>query len=586
LFFLFLFFFLLSCMSFAAGVKRPETAPCREVRTSDIEKALERGSKYLERLLGEGRKVPEFRYPLGARALYAAALISSAKDLNSSVLRRLYKEMAALPFKRVYSVALYAIAIEYKYKRLLHAARGRVRAIRPTKADRTALKHAVAWLIRAQGPASGGWAYTPVRRGSWYDLSNTQFAVLGLEAGRRFGLAVPADVAKRYVAAGLSLGQQGAGEHELRVTYQFDWSRPAEGVRTDHFRGRPTGWRYSPTSTRPTFAMTAATAGNLFAAEKILTRSKNDLRRRALSGLLYLERNWDRLKRYHRWPGRRLTGNYYYTIWTLEKTFDLGGIALIGGRDWYAEETAFLLSVQNPDGSWGDEAIRPVATAFALLFLSRAQAPDPAVSRAPPVITGKGSSTDRDQVFLSSVRGSVSARAFLEFLKRSPSRKLLRVAQEVVRSYQPAYRGDLAGPLSELLDSERAEVKRFAVKALKEVTGLGRPTAKSVSQWKKVWELLNEAESKHNAAILSACLKEALNNVVLGERLLRIIEAERARDFVRPLIEGFSVAESRIRPHLHRTLCFLTGRSLPYNPTNAQSMWRRVLSASGGAFSR
>jgi hypothetical protein len=65
--------------------------------------------------------------------------------------------------------------------------------------------------------------------------------------------------------------------------------------------------------------------------------------------------------------------NMYY-LYGLERMTALTGSEQVGGHDWYAEGTAFLLPRQQQDGSWQGTSNPPATTAFGVLFLTRATA--------------------------------------------------------------------------------------------------------------------------------------------------------------------------------------------------------------------
>ncbi len=539
-----------------------------------VKAALEKGCAYLAELLGGDDSAPSFGYALGSRALYAAALLSAGHDPAAPLIRQLYQRMASLPFKRVYSASLYAIALDCRFKRLAGS-----RQARMGRTARAELARAVNWVVRAQGRQCGAWAYFPIRRGSRFDLSNTQFAVLALGVGHRHGVEIPREVTDRFVKACLGLSELEDGEHRLEITSQVDWLKPQKGSRTRSLRGRPRGWRYGPTAAEPYFAMTAATVGNLIVARQLLARGGRGLDHAIDGGFLWLDRHWDELLKRHKRPGRRLTGNYYYTVWSLEKACDLGEIALLGDRDWYGEEARFLIGNQNENGSWGEGQIRPVATAFALLFLARAQAARPLVTSAPCLFTGPGAAGDRDRVYVRQIQAYVSARGFLSYLAAAGEPKLLRLAESVVRAYPVGFREDLIPQLCELLDTRSSRIRRFADRELKKLTGLSNLARDKVDAWYRTYSRIVKAEKENDPDGLAACLESPLSANLL-DKLLRVIEKLKARSFVPVLVDRFSALLPELRPRLHRTLCFLTGQRIPYDPQRSEAFWRSYVRGS------
>jgi hypothetical protein len=99
----------------------------------------------------------------------------------------------------------------------------------------------------------------------------------------------------------------------------------------------------------------------------------------------------------------------FYTLYSLEKAGDLGGVERFGGRSWYEEGARRLLEKERPGGGWGTY----IDTSFALLFLTRATQPLEARA-APALYTGGEGKPARggakDLVYIDRVRGFLSAR--------------------------------------------------------------------------------------------------------------------------------------------------------------------------------
>jgi hypothetical protein len=93
-------------------------------------------------------------------------------------------------------------------------------------------------------------------------------------------------------------------------------------------------------------------------------------------GLAYLDEIWDATQN----RGSHESGSeHYYYLYGVERVGDLTGRAEFGGQNWYVRGAEFLLSHQDPSGSWTDSSGFPprdvLGTCFALLFLKRATLP-------------------------------------------------------------------------------------------------------------------------------------------------------------------------------------------------------------------
>lgn len=551
-----------------------------------VAKALRRGRVFLGGLCEAADALPDYGYPMGARALFAAALVSAGRSsqkndvLKDPVVNRLFESIRPLPMKRTYSPAMYVIAMDCLYKAVERRyGPRRARAFLAGR-FRTDLEKCINWLVRAQSRKSGGWSYMPLRTGSRFDLSNTQFAVLALGIGARHGVAVPPDSVDRLVQVSLSCLKTTAESHKAAVTRHLDLNKPKQGPLVSVLSDRPGGWGYSLLNDEPYFAMTAATLGNLFVARELRMTD----RRLALQmepainqGLLWLDRRWKDLDRQRKWLGSLLTKNYFYTVWSLEKAFDLGGIAVLGGKDWYREEAGFLVGIQNEDGSWSQGKLQPVATAFALLFLSRASAVQPVLSSAPSLFTGPGAASNPDRVYIPDLKGHLSASVFLDFLRETGNGKLLGIAEQVVTGYAPDLRTQLVLPLKALLTHDSRRIRDFAAGHLRTITGENRVTDASMADWWRIHQAIAAAASAGKPEDLKPLIPTDLSGV-LFDRLLRAAEKLGASVLVPDLIAIFEKRDKLEKPRLHRALCYLTGRREPYREAaGALAYWRSYL---------
>jgi len=181
------------------------------------------------------------------------------------------------------------------------------------------------------------------------DLSNTQYAALGLWAGARAGASVP----KRT------------------------WYELITG--TLQYRTPDGGFAYSPGGRSATGSMTAAGVGVLAICRDMLTLKKTGKDARRFEsvqgaidgGLAWLDGNWSVAQN----PGRGKAHLGYY-LYGLERVGALAPTDVIGDHDWYAEGADFLVRGQAEPGHWGPSlgGGHP-QTCFALLFLRRATSP-------------------------------------------------------------------------------------------------------------------------------------------------------------------------------------------------------------------
>lgn len=193
-------------------------------------------------------------------------------------------------------------------------------------------------MVRWQGRA-GAWGYP-----TGEDLSNTQYAALGLYAAARAGARVPMETWEELADA----------VHDYRV-------------RDGGYPYRRGGHSYG--------SMTAAGVGTLAICRDRLSYG-GDLSRELAAvldedvrtGLEWLARHFSVTE-------NPLGANWhYYYLYGLERVGALCAVDRIGAHAWYVEGAEFLVEEQGADGSWNEENRALSSTCFALLFLHRATA--------------------------------------------------------------------------------------------------------------------------------------------------------------------------------------------------------------------
>jgi hypothetical protein len=308
--------------SFACGalLQEPEPELALELR---VNAAIARGVRHLEQHQREDGTWPgeEQPHPGGMTALCCYTLVKSGLPLRAPALQRGLAASSDFPAASTYSTAVHLLLLES----LRDPERYRPQAER----DREAL---LSWQIE------GLWAYPS----GGADLSNTQFALLGLLAAHRMGLDVPDATLESCAKAVLRLQDASGG-----LMYVGD--REATG------------------------GMTAASLAGLAVIAEI--GAGRPIER-------WLKKSASDWKRAEQWLERKLgfdrnpfgevgwTPSFLYPyLWAVERYGGLAGKERIAARDWYREGAEFLVSDQRADGTWGRSL---PDTCFALLFLRRA----------------------------------------------------------------------------------------------------------------------------------------------------------------------------------------------------------------------
>jgi len=373
------------------------------------------------------------------------------------------------------------------------------------------------------------------------DNSNTQFAVLALWTGRRYGVPTQPALVRAY-------------EYFRRT------QNAADG-----------GWGYTaappgiPTVGGSTATMTCAgvlalAVGQGSAAE-IKKRDSADVSKDAglKAGLQLLGANighpigWDGLG-----PKPAVLpsapGKSYYFLWSLERICVALNLATIGKKDWYNWGAEILLANQAADGNWaGDYATYHADTCFALLFLKRSNLAadlgekitglkDPGDRRLraggelagpgvkdPPLAGGTekpGKETKPGEKPVPPER-KPEARPVLELPSRTPQeREARQLAADLLQAKSPEQRGEL---LQKLRDTKGVTYTEALVAAIYGLEGEAKRDARQAltARLTRMKEttltdyLLDEEPEIRRAAALASGTKQISSHVSILIKLLR-----------------------------------------------------------------
>jgi len=323
---------------------------------------------------------------MGPSALALLTLLKGGVPAKAPAVCRAFKHLRRLPMKKTYSVGILLMALDAKYG----AARDPFvvekvdrygRSVRKdpclehiSKDDLAWMREGVQFLLDRQ-TADGVWRY-PTKAA--FDLSNTQYALLGLKAAMRCGIKIPATVwqsALTYVLnwqepKGKSVALRG---NEVRGRYRIQWTEQAEAR----------GFRYATRKNPVTGSMTTAGLSSLIICQGQLwasRRFRGDLRQRTRVGIrdaiAWIQSHFTVVQNpIQPEEGRTLNprgaGNDYYYLYGLERASILGRVRHYGDFDWYDDGAELFMHDQWEDGHWASTT-DPVSTCFAILFLKRA----------------------------------------------------------------------------------------------------------------------------------------------------------------------------------------------------------------------
>lgn len=172
------------------------------------------------------------------------------------------------------------------------------------------------------------------------DNSCSQYAILGLYAAARMGIAVPAET----------------------------WERCEKAMRARQMKDG--GWAYE-SSGASYGSMTAAGVAALTICRHLQGEKPAAVDEAIEKGVGWLDENFSVREN----PELRDTWVFYW-LYGLERVGRILDTEFIGDHEWYPYGARFLISSQRTDGAWigkqGEEKQPHIATSFALLFLTRA----------------------------------------------------------------------------------------------------------------------------------------------------------------------------------------------------------------------
>jgi hypothetical protein len=353
----------------------------------------------------------EPRYKIGTSALAGLALLASgdtrgtpALDKIMTVCRAEDESLGTTGGRTTYETGvLMMFTVEYYRSRAKEAPpKGGTREGRPPKNPCSLPPDVLAWLQQmvdwmvSKQQDNGGWGY-PAHRP---DLSNTQYAILGIRAARDCGANVPATTFEKALALALAWQAQD-GPKARRLLPNAD---PSGSPYVIEAGDRERGWPYM-TAPPPAYTGSMTTAGLALLAvshdallrprhlERYDSAAQRVTEQAVQDGFAWLDKHWT----VERNPGPSAPNWHYYYLYGLERAAALCGRSLVGLHDWYIEGARYLVDQQKPEGFWGTgtlgfdneyEANTLLDTCWALLFLKRATRPMPPIE--PPNVTPGG----------------------------------------------------------------------------------------------------------------------------------------------------------------------------------------------------
>ncbi len=402
---------LLPALGAGPGAARADVTPEQQ---KQINAAIDKGAKWLKAqrkadgLFGGVIVNDREDYTIGLSALCSLALLASGESKKDAGLLKTLDAlkakdafMAGGGARTTYDTGVLLMFVTEMYRPEMKEEKKDRYATKPKK-DPCGLPKDVAawvqemagWLVSVQLDEGGWWRYPIAPPG---DLSNTQYALLGLRAARDCGATVPSTCFMKAIEGTLE-AQEKDGPKLKRIIKGS--GKPGETDYAVEGGDRARGWPYQVGQGGITGSMTTAAIGTLAISRDALLKPErfsayNDeldrkVKRSVQDGFAWLDRNWS--VEFN--PPRGGPNWHYYYLYGLERACTYGDRQHVGNHDWYAEGALYLVGKQLEDGHWssGVTGVKEVGpsdlcdTAWALLFLKKATRP--VIPIPAPVVTG------------------------------------------------------------------------------------------------------------------------------------------------------------------------------------------------------
>lgn len=405
----------------AAGGDAQRPGVPDEALQKAIDEAIQRGADYLRSvqkdsgMIGGATHRKGFQYEIGTTALAGLALLAAgekqgddAVDRAMAYCRRKDTLRGGAGTRTTYDTGTLLMFVAAYYRGPEEhgkgpgggtvTARDRGNPCKFPEDVRKWVADMAMWLVSVQ-EADGGWGYPRPRE----DMSNTQYALLGLRAARDCGGKVPRRVFKRVIERVLAIQEQDGPKVPRTIGGDEKGGRRYKINAGDRARG----WSYLTSPFLATGSMTTSGIGCLAICHDALLLHEVDRRGNRKRHQLYSQKLEHAVRRsiqdgfswldinftVERNPGKNAPAWHFYYLYGLERAAIFAGRTLIGEHDWYILGSRYLLGRQRSNGSWstgtlGHGEYEPsdvLDTAWAILFLKKATRPMPVIPG--PVVT-------------------------------------------------------------------------------------------------------------------------------------------------------------------------------------------------------
>jgi hypothetical protein len=350
-------------VSLTATAAPPAAADPEQAVVAEINKAIDDGVNFLRRSRDGNSHWESYWIERltdmdgGITALATLALLNCGVPASDPVVAEPLNYLRKLSPKKTYVVGLVNLCL----------------ADAKNPKDLSRIQANVDWLIQTAKRSGGkliGWSYPNTQGLERPDASNTQYALLGLYAGKMAGAKIDDAVWKEI--------------RQLYLSSMIDGGRDTAS------------WSYVENSgdRRSSFTMTVAAVCGLLIAQMGLNESAQELNPdTGVAAKCGLYPESEAIRKGMNWIGGKFafadaeaSKSLFYNVYGVERVGRLSGQRFIGEHDWYRSGCDFLVLKktgysQKADGSWATQndtnfrGVHVISTAFALLFLSKGRSP-------------------------------------------------------------------------------------------------------------------------------------------------------------------------------------------------------------------
>ena len=357
-----------------------------------VSNAIDKGVEWVRKQIqGDGTYgVHQEKYPHGLTCLSALTLLICGAERDDPFISTLMDKIRSFDPKRTYEIALALMAMETFYAPAdevtdVHTGKREIPFRREvSREDRAWMQGLTDRLVSLAKRQPDGWGWSYSNEDVYVDLSNTQYAALGLLSAWRCGVRIPEEV---WVGLARGVFRHQFGNQKVRLALGRSLRGDPKRTRTGKpkkakaFATKARGFSYYPGAKEPKGSMTCGGISTLRIVRDILLFEKGGRAGSIIKNIdTSIQEGWGWMSvewAVDRHPPDHERNWLHYFLYSIERAGVLSGVDTVNGHDWFFEGAQYLVATQYEDGHWVDRTGELYNTCFALLFLKRGTIPLP-----------------------------------------------------------------------------------------------------------------------------------------------------------------------------------------------------------------